>query len=86
MENILAKSEKIEVCRKEFDALSKLIASDLKGVPDEKSKYKGLYPFDYKLHVEINKEEMNQHIDALIAHLNYMKEKIRHDEAYIEKR
>ncbi len=86
MENILAKQEKIEFCAKEFGKMTDEIKNDLKGVDEDRSKYKGLYPFDYKNHVEINKVILDAHIDALIAHLNYMKEKIHHDEAYLEKR
>ncbi|MBQ0030164.1 MAG: hypothetical protein MJZ24_08810 [Paludibacteraceae bacterium] len=86
MENILAKEEKIEFCKKEFAKAVEYINQDLNGVDEDRSKYKGLYPFDYKGHVEINKAILDSHIDMLIAHLNYMKEKIRHDEAYLDKR
>ena len=86
MENILAKQEKVDFCKKEFNGMVEYIKADLEGVSDENSKYKGLYPFEYKEHIEINKSIMDAHIDALIAHLKYMKEKIKHDETYLEKR
>ncbi len=86
MENLLVKEEKINFCKKEFDKMVEVIKADLNGVDDEHSKYKGLYPFEYKGHVEINKVILDAHIDILMEHLKYMKAKIRHDEAYIEKR
>lgn len=86
MENILAKQEKIDFCKKELASLVSNLNEDLKGVAEEDSKYKGLYPFDYKEHLEVNKTLLDSHIEMLIAHLKYMKEKIKHDESYLEKR
>lgn len=86
MENLLVKDEKINFCKEEFAKYIEAIKADLNGVDDEHSKYKVLYPFDYKGHVEINKVVLDAHIDLLMEHLKYMKAKIRHDEAYIEKR
>ena len=62
------------------------VQADLNGVDEDRSKYKGLYPFEYKDHVEVNKVILDAHIDLLMEHLKYMKAKIKHDEAYIEKR
>ncbi len=86
MENILAKKEKVDFCIQEFNKKAANVLEHLNGVDSSRSKYKSLYPFDYSKHVEINKEIMRHDIDELIAHLNYMKEKIKHDEAYLDKR
>ncbi|MCQ2208030.1 MAG: hypothetical protein MJZ02_07425 [Paludibacteraceae bacterium] len=86
MENLLVKDEKINFCKEEFAKYIEAIKADLNGVDDEHSKYKGLYPFDYKGHVEINKVELDTHSELLMEHLKYMKAKIRHDEANKEKR
>jgi hypothetical protein len=86
MENILAKKEKMDFCIKEFNKMVADVQADLNGVDEDRSKYKGLYPFDYKDHVEVNKVILDAHIDLLMEHLKYMKAKIKHDETYIEKR
>jgi len=86
MENILAKKEKVDFCTHEFNKRAANVLEHLKGVDNSRSKYKSLYPFDYTKHVEINKEVMHYDIDELIDHLKYMKEKIRHDETYLDKR
>ena len=86
MENILAKKEKMDFCIKEFNKMVADVQADLNGVDEDRSKYKGLYPFDYKDHVEVNKVILDAHIDLLMEHLKYMKANIKHDEAYIEKR
>ena len=86
MSNILAKKEKIDFCAAELQKLVEYLNTDLKGVDEDRSQFKGQYPFEYKNHVEVNKAILDAHADALIAHLNYMKQKIRHDEAYLAPR
>ena len=86
MENILAKKEKVDFCIHEFNKKAADVLEHLKGVDESRSKYKSLYPFDYVKHVEINKEIMHHDIDELINFMKYMKEKIKHDETFLDKR
>ncbi|MBO4805027.1 MAG: hypothetical protein J6Y37_08255 [Paludibacteraceae bacterium] len=83
MENILAKKEKVTFCQEELEKRFKNLMNDLNGVEDDRSKYKTLYPFEYTKHVEINKAIMHHDIEEMIAHLQYMKEKIKHDETFL---
>lgn len=86
MENILAKKEKVDFCIEEFNKKVKNVSADLAGVDESRSRYKQLYPFEYKKHVEINKHILHHDLDELIEHLKYMKEKIRHDETFLASR
>lgn len=84
MENILAKKEKVTFCKEELEKKFQNLMNDLNGVAEDRSKYKQLYPFEYTKHVEINKAILHHDIEEMIKHLNYMKEKIRHDETFLD--
>lgn len=83
MENILAKREKVAFCQEELEKRYKNLMANLNGVEEDRSKYKQLYPFEYTKHVEINKVILHHDIEEMIAHLQYMKEKIKHDETFL---
>jgi hypothetical protein len=86
MENILAKKEKVDFCKKELENKVNQLWSELEGIGEDRSKYKQLYPFEYPKHIEINREILHHTIDDLIKHLKYMKEKIVHDDTFLDKR
>ena len=82
----IAKREKVDFCIEEFNKKVRNVSADLAGVDESRSRYKQLYPFEYKKHVEINKHILHHDLDELIEHLKYMKEKIRHDETFLASR
>jgi hypothetical protein len=86
MEHILAKKEKVDFCKNELTDKVNQLLNDLEGIDEERSKYKQLYPFEYPKHIEINRQILHYNIDDLIKHLKYMKEKIKHDDTFLDKR